>query len=297
MPAAVRQAGSNRSLSTGSTTLAAPSSCLSRGACGRTGHAGRPAGKSERRSVAGHCRWSYRAHRSRVNARSVRRTHRRASCCCDRRATAPCLLGRTWGYDQGSVWVSDGCSAEFGTGPAVEPETTKPKPLSHIPNVGFLLFSGDEGRDLFPAFQLRAISEPAEPGPDLRRCLRQREDHAAATGHPAAEILRAVLGLVPHAEDALLPLRLVVEPLARRSGAGRGRGQPDLELQPVRERGRRHHVAARPCEARRVSSRTGSAWTIASLPTSSFAGRTPPASGSKASSIPRSSTWRCSPTT
>ena len=52
---------------------------------------------------------------------------------------APCLLGKTWGYDQTSVWVSDGCSAEFGTGVAVEPETTKPKPLSHIPNVGFLL--------------------------------------------------------------------------------------------------------------------------------------------------------------
>ena len=29
---------------------------------------------------------------------------------------APCLLGRTWGYDQTSVWVADGCSAEFGTG-------------------------------------------------------------------------------------------------------------------------------------------------------------------------------------
>jgi hypothetical protein len=24
---------------------------------------------------------------------------------------APCLLGKTWGYDQTSVWVSDGCSA------------------------------------------------------------------------------------------------------------------------------------------------------------------------------------------
>ncbi len=32
------------------------------------------------------------------------------------RGEAPCLLGRTWGYDQTSVWVSDGCSAEFATG-------------------------------------------------------------------------------------------------------------------------------------------------------------------------------------
>ena len=81
----VRRSGSNRSSRTRPSS--SPSSCLSRGACGCTGHAGRLAGKSERRSVAGHCRWSYRAHRSRVNARSVRRTHRRASCCCDRWAT------------------------------------------------------------------------------------------------------------------------------------------------------------------------------------------------------------------
>ncbi|AMY09159.1 hypothetical protein LuPra_02372 [Luteitalea pratensis] len=59
---------------------------------------------------------------------------------------APCLLGKTWGYDQGSVWVSDGCSADFSTGIiVVEPATTKPKPLSHIPNVGFLLVAGDKG--------------------------------------------------------------------------------------------------------------------------------------------------------
>ncbi len=65
---------------------------------------------------------------------------------------APCLLGRTWGYDQTSVWVSDGCSAEFGTGVAVEPETTTPKPLSHIPNVGFLLVDNPKGQVYFRLF-------------------------------------------------------------------------------------------------------------------------------------------------
>jgi hypothetical protein len=65
---------------------------------------------------------------------------------------APCLLGRTWGYDQKSIWVSDGCSGDFVTGPAPEPETTKPKPLSHIPNVGFLLFDGDKGQIYFRLF-------------------------------------------------------------------------------------------------------------------------------------------------
>jgi hypothetical protein len=65
---------------------------------------------------------------------------------------APCLLGRTWGYDQTSVWVSDGCSAEFGTGPAVEPGTTKPKAPTHVPNVGFLLFDGEKGQVYFRLF-------------------------------------------------------------------------------------------------------------------------------------------------
>jgi hypothetical protein len=40
---------------------------------------------------------------------------------------APCLLGRTWGYDQTSVWVSDGCSGEFLTG-AQAPSQVAPQP-------------------------------------------------------------------------------------------------------------------------------------------------------------------------
>jgi hypothetical protein len=65
---------------------------------------------------------------------------------------APCLLGKTWGYDQAHVWVADGCSAVFATGLAAVPETTKPKPLSHIPNVGFLLFDGEKGQIYFRLF-------------------------------------------------------------------------------------------------------------------------------------------------
>jgi hypothetical protein len=64
---------------------------------------------------------------------------------------APCLLGGTRGYDQSSAWVADGCTAEFGT-PAEEPKTTKPTPLSHVPNVGFLLFDGDKGQIYFRLF-------------------------------------------------------------------------------------------------------------------------------------------------
>ncbi len=65
---------------------------------------------------------------------------------------APCLLGRTWGYDQTSVWVSDGCSAEFGTGTAAQPDTTQPKAPSYIPNVGFLLVDHDKGQIYFRLF-------------------------------------------------------------------------------------------------------------------------------------------------
>jgi DUF3011 family protein len=65
---------------------------------------------------------------------------------------APCLLGKTWGYSETKVWVSDGCSAVFGTGAVAAPETTKPKPLSHIPNVGFLLFDGEKGQVYFRLF-------------------------------------------------------------------------------------------------------------------------------------------------
>ena len=65
---------------------------------------------------------------------------------------APCLLGKSWGYDQTSIWVSDGCSGEFLTGQAAQQESAKPKPLTHIPNVGFMLFDGDKGQIYFRLF-------------------------------------------------------------------------------------------------------------------------------------------------
>src|SRR5262245_31556842 len=57
---------------------------------------------------------------------------------------APCLLGKTYGYDDQNVWVSDGCSGEFIVGPAEVTEEPAPrrKP-EHVPNVGFLLYDGE----------------------------------------------------------------------------------------------------------------------------------------------------------
>jgi hypothetical protein len=60
-----------------------------------------------------------------------------------------CLLGKTWGFDDQGVWVSDGCSAVFivalPQAGSAEPPVTQKKPLQHIPNIGFLLFEGEKG--------------------------------------------------------------------------------------------------------------------------------------------------------
>jgi Protein of unknown function (DUF3011) len=66
--------------------------------------------------------------------------------------SAPCLLGKTWGYDDTGVWVSDGCGGEFIAGQAAQEETTKTKPLEHIPNVGFRLYEGEKGEIYFRLF-------------------------------------------------------------------------------------------------------------------------------------------------
>jgi hypothetical protein len=64
---------------------------------------------------------------------------------------APCLLGKTWGYDDTGIWVADGCSARFLAGQMPE-AAAKAKPLSHIPNVGFLIYDGDKGQVYFRLF-------------------------------------------------------------------------------------------------------------------------------------------------
>jgi len=66
--------------------------------------------------------------------------------------TAPCLLGKTWGYDDTGIWVSEGCSGEFIAGRQVGSQVTRVKPLEHIPNAGFLLYSGEEGEIYFRLF-------------------------------------------------------------------------------------------------------------------------------------------------
>ena len=125
---------------------------------------------------------------------------------------------------QAGIWVSDGCSGEFVAGAGAPNETDQAEgPVQHVPNAGFLLVRRREGADLFPALQLRALSQSAEHRRDLHRLVRRHAHGPAAPGHPAGEVLRAVLGLVPDAEVPLLPVCLVVERVAGRPGAGRGR--------------------------------------------------------------------------
>src|SRR5215471_6932541 len=65
--------------------------------------------------------------------------------------SAPCLLGKTWGYDDTGIWTSDGCSGEFIAGKTTE-TTTKEKTPEYIPNIGFLLYDGEKGQIYFRLF-------------------------------------------------------------------------------------------------------------------------------------------------
>jgi hypothetical protein len=63
---------------------------------------------------------------------------------------APCLFGKTWGYDETGVWVSDGCGGVFLVG-ALLPEGVatavgRKKAGEHIPNLGFRIYEGEKGQ-------------------------------------------------------------------------------------------------------------------------------------------------------
>ena len=62
-----------------------------------------------------------------------------------------CLLGKTWGYDDTGIWVSDGCTGEFVAGSVAQQPTTSKTP-EYIPNLGFLLYDGDKGQIYFRLF-------------------------------------------------------------------------------------------------------------------------------------------------
>ncbi len=64
---------------------------------------------------------------------------------------APCLLGKTWGYDDKGIWVSDGCSGEFVVGQAAAEaalprRSRRQKSPAYIPNAGFRLSTARRAR-------------------------------------------------------------------------------------------------------------------------------------------------------
>ena len=67
--------------------------------------------------------------------------------------SAPCLLGKSWGYDDTGIWVSDGCAGEFLAGSGAEAqEKEKDKHPEYIPNIGFRLYEGEKGEIYFRLF-------------------------------------------------------------------------------------------------------------------------------------------------
>jgi hypothetical protein len=91
------------------------------------------------------------------------------------------LLGKTWGYDDTGVWVSDGCSGEFVAGQTTQ-EAEKEKPLEHIPNLGFLLYNGEKGQIYFRLFSYARYLNQLSIDPTytnafgVTQTLQQRQD-------------------------------------------------------------------------------------------------------------------------
>jgi hypothetical protein len=48
--------------------------------------------------------------------------------------TKPCLLGKTWGYDDAGVWVADGCSGQFQLGQVSNPPAPAPAATTSDPS-------------------------------------------------------------------------------------------------------------------------------------------------------------------
>jgi hypothetical protein len=94
---------------------------------------------------------------------------------------SPCLLGKTWGYDDTGIWVSDGCGGEFLAGPVADQDTEKKSPV-YVPNAGFRLFTGDKGEIYFRLFSYaRYLNQRSLDGTHVdffgrTQTLQQRQD-------------------------------------------------------------------------------------------------------------------------
>jgi Protein of unknown function (DUF3011) len=96
--------------------------------------------------------------------------------------SAPCLLGKTWGYDDTGIWTSDGCTGEFIAGQAAQEQPKSKKPLEYIPNLGFLLYTGEKGEVYFRLFSYARYLNQKSLDPTyvdafgITRTVQQRQD-------------------------------------------------------------------------------------------------------------------------
>jgi hypothetical protein len=74
-------------------------------------------------------------------------------------STTACILGKSWGYDPGAIWVKDGCAGEFEIGTAGQaPASTKSEPIETWgavePGKGFLIGKTKIGELYLSAYAL-----------------------------------------------------------------------------------------------------------------------------------------------
>ena len=48
----------------------------------------------------------------------------------EQRSSAPCIQGRSWGYQNNDIWVAEGCAADFGVQGAGPPVVVAPQPVA-----------------------------------------------------------------------------------------------------------------------------------------------------------------------
>ena len=165
------------------------------------------------------------------------------------RGESACLLGKTWGYDDKGIWVSDGCEGEFVVGQALpegaETGATKMKSPEHIPNLGFRIYEGEKGQ-----IYVRLLS--------YVRYLNQKgldPTYVDAFGRTQTVKQREDVQLnkffLPFAGWFLTPkFRYYLYVWSSNASQGDpaqvvGGGQPQLLVQPARDPGRGHHQPAR----------------------------------------------------
>jgi hypothetical protein len=164
--------------------------------------------------------------------------------------SAPCLLGKTWGYDDTGIWTSDGCGGEFIAGQSTE-ESKKEKTPEYIPNLGFLLFDGEKGQIYLRLFtygrylnQLDLESTYVDRFGNTHDVLRQQN-------------IQLTKFFAPFSGWFLTPtFRYYLYVWSSNASQGDaaqvvGAGQHQLHLQLVRHAWPRHHVAAVHAQHRR----------------------------------------------